>query len=214
MVGENLRVIYSGATMAYSSESQRRRHVHTFTKRCTSLFKQPPTLSTATLLTLLPTNTSPKPSSLVLVDARTLTEYDTSHIPGAVHISNLPDLSPPNRQSFDVVFYCTTGLRSSVEARRFMRSLNNNHRDDRWKGAKIWNSEGVLSWIHGGGTMLSESDQADNKKRQIVHVFEKRLDLVPKDWEVRWFGMWEKVRLYVRYGGKVLKELWWKWRMD
>lgn len=84
-----------------------------------------PTLSPATLLAQIEAGEAP-----IILDVRTMAEYEAGHVPGAIHIDyrELPQRLEelPTDQSTLIVTYCQTGVRAGV-AEQILRSARYTH---------------------------------------------------------------------------------------
>lgn len=103
---------------------------------------------------------------LIILDARETNEYNTSHLPGAIHIGyNTFESQSLNELSIDtgslVVVYCTIGVRSEDIGEQLQELGYSNVRN--LKG-------GIVSWKNSGYEVIDESDQTT----QNVHVYGPR----------------------------------------
>jgi rhodanese-related sulfurtransferase len=107
---------------------------------------------------------------VVFVDVREPEEYAVSHIPGAVSATEF-ERDPDAYRDATVIAYCTIGYRSGEYAAKL-----------REKGIDACNLDGsILSWAHAGKPLMD--DKGETKR---LHVYGKRWDLAPKDFETVW----------------------------
>ena len=95
---------------------------------------------------------------LLLLDTRSMDEYKVSHLKGAVHVDSLAkkDLAKDKV----IVFYCSVGYRSSMEAAEFQQQ----------GFAKVYNLEGsIFEWVNNGNPVYNGDMQV--KK---VHPYNKK----------------------------------------
>ena len=117
-------------------------------------------LSTAELAAWLERPEGPRP---LLLDARSVEEYEVSHLPGAVRVD--PDAEPPTlpdglAKDVPIVAYCSVGYRSSVLANRLMEAGY----------SEVWNLEGsIFEWANEGRPVY----RGDREVRQ-VHPYDRR----------------------------------------
>ena len=106
----------------------------------------------------------------VFVDVRERKEQEVSMLPGAVTESEF--LKHPERYRDKVVIgYCTISYRSGVLAERLKA-----------RGIDMVNLQGgMLAWVHAGGKVY---DRAGETRR--VHVYGRKWNLAPKDYEALW----------------------------
>ncbi len=87
----------------------------------------------------------------LLVDVRKREEYETSHLPGAVHAPEPADIDAlreehPNKA---MVFYCTVGVRSSIAAEAFLE------RNSAAEQPPVVNLSGsIFAWANGGEPLV------------------------------------------------------------
>ncbi|MBD3392960.1 MAG: hypothetical protein GF418_12715 [Chitinivibrionales bacterium] len=112
----------------------------------------------------------PAEMGYVLLDAREKEEREVSMIPGAISRHEFES----NRRRYKdstVVVYCTIGYRSGVYAKKLKR-----------KGFRVYNLVGgVLAWAHAGREFVNDSIST-----RRVHVYGKKWDLAPMDYEATW----------------------------
>ena len=107
---------------------------------------------------------------VLFVDVREPAEYAVSRIPGAVPATEF-ERDMERYRDTTIVAYCTIGYRS----RKYAAKL-------REKGIDAYNLTGsILSWVHTGEPIMDEKGET---KR--LHVYGKRWDLAPKDFETVW----------------------------
>ena len=108
---------------------------------------------------------------ILLVDVREPEERAISHIPGSISKEDFEqrrneDALPP------VVAYCTIGYRSG----QFVEQLQAD-------GIDATNLKGsILAWVHAGQPV----HDPEGNDTQRVHVYGKRWDLLPNDYEAVW----------------------------
>ncbi len=107
---------------------------------------------------------------IVLVDRRKKKEQEVSMLPGALTAREFEENIERYRDK-TIVAYCTIGSRSGHYARDLIE-----------KGFTVYNLRGsILAWIHAGQKLVS-----DGKETRRVHVYGRRWDLAPKDYEAVW----------------------------
>jgi len=87
----------------------------------------------------------------LLVDVRKREEYDTSHLPGAVHAPEPADIDALREQHPDkaMVFYCTVGVRSAIAAEAFLE------RNPAAEQPPVVNLSGsIFAWANGGEPLV------------------------------------------------------------
>ena len=108
--------------------------------------------------------------SIVLVDVRSPEEQEVSIAAGAVTAQDF-DERQDDFTGKTVVTYCTVGYRSGL----FARSLI----EDGWEA---YNMQGaILGWAHGGGELVDANGPTNR-----VHVYSRRLNLLPESFEAVW----------------------------
>lgn len=102
----------------------------------------------------------------ILVDNRSLEEFEISHIPGAIHISQFDEKSAKGKR---IVVYCTIGERSG----RYVTDLNK-------RGIPALNYPGsLLDWLHNGGKI----EDSTGNPTHWVHPYSKSWDFLPRDYK-------------------------------
>lgn len=114
---------------------------------------------------------------LVFVDVREEEELEISMLPGAITKGDfLRD--PKGFGTRKIVAYCTIGSRSGI----FAKEMAENKID-------IYNLKGsMLAWILEGGKIYH-----GNKETKHIHVYGKKWNLVPEDYDVVMFGFFRRL---------------------
>lgn len=127
-------------------------------------FKDTPQLNIDNFLQLKKT----KAKKYVLIDTRSLKERKISILPGAISLEQF-NKERGRYQGFQVILYCTIGLRSSKTAYKL-----------REQGINAFNLEkGILGWAQKQLPFYGPN----NKRTYIVHVYGKQWDLLPKNYQ-------------------------------
>lgn len=107
---------------------------------------------------------------LVFVDVRYPEEQALSMLPGAITDKEFLK-NPRAYEDYAIIGYCTMGYRSGKLAKKLKQ-----------KGYRMINSRGgILAWLHAGGKVYK-----DAKAVNRVHVYGKKWDLAPSDYEAVW----------------------------
>jgi len=87
----------------------------------------------------------------LLIDVRERAEYETSHLPGALHAPEPADIDALREQYPDraMVFYCTVGVRSAIAAQSFLE------RSPAAEQPPVVNLSGsIFAWANGGEPLV------------------------------------------------------------
>jgi len=107
---------------------------------------------------------------VTLIDVRPPEERQVSMIPGAIALEEFEE-NPEKYDASTLVTYCTVGYRSGLVAEELQE-----------RGFEVLNLRGsLLSWAHAGGDL----ENAEGPTQQL-HVYGKRWDLAPEDYETQW----------------------------
>jgi sodium/bile acid cotransporter 7 len=106
----------------------------------------------------------------VFVDVREAKEQKVSMLPGAITEEKL--LRSPEKYGDRILIgYCTISYRSGKLAQKLKA-----------KGLSMLNLRGgLLAWVHGGGKVYDQ-----NGETRRIHVYGRKWDLGPKDYEAVW----------------------------
>eukprot|EP00037_Helgoeca_nana_P027371 m.312988 g.312988 ORF g.312988 m.312988 type:complete len:202 (-) comp27474_c0_seq2:3810-4415(-) len=123
-----------------------------------------------------------------LIDCRTTPEAAVSLIDGAILQSDfdkLDHLTDPRVAGRTLVPYCTIGYRSGTYGRKLKERLGE-------QGVEVRNGEGVLMWIHDGGSLVPPtpppSPSPSPTPVRIVHTYGSPWDFAPDDYTTVQFG--------------------------
>jgi sodium/bile acid cotransporter 7 len=106
----------------------------------------------------------------LFIDVREEREQQVSMLPGAVTEKQFLK-NPGQYRDRTLIGYCTISYRSGKLAERL-----------RSRGTTLYNLKGgLLAWVHAGGKVY---DRSGETKR--IHVYGKKWDLGPKDYEAVW----------------------------
>lgn len=121
-------------------------------------------------------------SKLLIVDCRSKEEIEVSRIKPSMRKEEFHSLLDTDASFEDVshiVFYCTIGYRSGLEAKKVAEKFKGKGIAD-----KIYNLTGsLLNWVHCEGEVVDKCDAAVQK----VHVYGKAWDLAPTTYETEVF---------------------------
>ncbi len=109
-------------------------------------------------------------SPVYVVDSRRREEFETSHLPGAIHQSEFEQMLDDEAIPLGshVVFYCTIGYRSSKSTQKLAGQQT---------ALRVWNLEGsILMWVNLGNSVF-ETGGAETKR---VHVYGKEWNVLPR----------------------------------
>lgn len=108
---------------------------------------------------------------ILFIDVREPMEQEVSMIAGAITTDEF-DRNIDKYKNYTIITYCTIGYRTGIYARRLLKH----------KGIKSYNMiGGLLSWVHSGQKIYLETMETNR-----VHVYVKKLDLLPKGYEAIW----------------------------
>ena len=106
----------------------------------------------------------------VLVDVREEKEQQVSMLPGAITEKELLS-SPEKYRDRTLIGYCTISYRSGKLAQKLKA-----------RGLSMLNLRGgLLAWVHDGGKVYDQ-----NGETRRIHVYGRKWDLGPKDYEAVW----------------------------
>lgn len=106
-------------------------------------------------------------AKMVFVDVRKPKEQAVSMLPGAITEREFLQ-NVESYKDHQVIGYCTISYRSGKLARKLQK-----------RGVRMINLHGgILAWIHAGGQVYK-----DGKVVKKVHVYGKKWDLAPSDYE-------------------------------
>jgi len=99
-----------------------------------------------------------QPGAPVIYDVRDQSEYEVSHLPGAVHMTDPNAVALP--KSSEIVVYCSVGVRSAAFAAKLMK-----------KGyQQVYNLKGsIFAWANKGYPLV----RGAGEKVKTVHPYNK-----------------------------------------
>jgi sodium/bile acid cotransporter 7 len=152
------------ATTEALNDEEKRRKVETMYEDYKKSFPDVSDISAEEALALS------RQSKPMFVDVREPSEQAVSMLPGAITEKEFLK-NPEAHKDRRVIGYCTISYRSGKLAQRLQK-----------KGIQMVNLRGgILAWLHAGGKIYREG-----KPTNQVHVYGKRWNLAPSDYEAVW----------------------------
>lgn len=124
-----------------------------------------PTVAQITVPELRAWLADPQRPAPLLIDVRSVAEYEVSHLVGAAQAETLPEIrriveSDPGQRP--VVFYCSVGERSSRAARDLAAVRSNQ--------SLLFNLEGsIFEWVMAGGNVVAGTTPVDKVHPYDAH---------------------------------------------
>jgi sodium/bile acid cotransporter 7 len=166
LVAVPIGILLSGltATTEALNDEEKRHKVETMYKDYKKSFPDVSDISAEEALDLS------KKSEPIFVDVRDPSEQAVSMLPGAITEREFLK-NPEAHRGRTVIGYCTISYRSGKLAQKLQK-----------KGIQMVNLRGgILAWLHAGGKIYREG-----KPTNQVHVYGKRWNLAPSDYEAIW----------------------------
>jgi len=146
------------------SEAEKRAKIETMYRDYKKDFADVADIAPAAAMELL------KNSPVVFVDVRAEKEQEVSMLPGAIIEQEFLD-HPERYRDKVIIGYCTISYRSGKLAEKL-----------RTQGVVMLNLRGgILAWVHDGGKVYDR-----NGETRRIHVYGRKWDLGPKDYEAVW----------------------------